>query len=116
MVDAFEDDDLSEDIDTNEELSDDDAARPKISVFAPDLVIMHDKYAYKYSVTANRMLRPKALVRILNKGGKYIFNLGTVNLFEMLILNMFLVVYSYKMEAELIKEMQEAGKSDPSLQ
>ena len=77
---------------------------------------MHDKYAYKYPVGANRSLKPKALMRTLVKGGKYIFNLGTVNFFEMLILNMFLVVYSYKMEAELIMEMQEAGKSDPSLQ
>ena len=86
--------------------------RASMSVFVPDLAILHDKYAYKYSVVDNRYLSPVSLVRILNKGGRYIFNLGLVNYFEMLILNTFLLVYSYKMETELVKEMQEEGKSD----
>ena len=75
---------------------------------------MHDKYAHKYSVVDNRYLSAASLVRILNKGGRYIFNLGLVNYFEMLILNTFLVVYSYQMETELIKDLQEEGKFDPS--
>ena len=101
-----------------EDLTDDEEKerkRPRISVFAPDLVIMHDKYAFKYLVTDNRRLKPISLVRILQKGGKYILNMGIVQIFEMLILNMFLVIYSYKMEAELITDMQEKGKSDTSI-
>ena len=87
-----------------------------LSVFTPDVAIIMDKKAFKYGVSSNRMLRPRSLARVLKKGGRYIFNIGLVQLFEMLILNMFLVIYSYKMETELIKEMQEDGKSDPSLQ
>ena len=70
-----------------------------------DLVIKYDDSSHKYPVTANRKLKPKSLVRVLKKGGRYIFNLGTVNFLEVLILNLFLVVYCYQMETELITEM-----------
>ena len=89
--------------------------RPALSVFTTDLAIAYDESSHKYPVTANRSLKPKSLARVLNKGGRYIFNLGLVNLFEYLILNMFLVIYCYRMEAELIKDMQEEGKSDPTV-
>ena len=89
--------------------------KPGFSIFAPDLVILHEHNTLKYSVTHNRNLTPRSLVAMMDKGGRYIFNLGIVNFFEFLIVNMFLLVYSYQMETELIKEMQEAGKSDPSL-
>ena len=74
---------------------DKDKVRPQISIFAPDVVIKNDAQAYKYCVTDNRSLKPVSLVRTLQKGGRYIINIGAVNLFEMMILNMFLVVYSY---------------------
>ena len=98
-----------------EESETEKSKRPALSIFATDLAIAYDESSHKYPVTANRSLKPKSLVRVLNKGGRYIFNLGIVNLFETLIINMFLVIYCYKMEAELIKEMQEEGKSDVSI-
>ena len=79
--------------------------RPALSIFTTDLVIKYDDSSHKYPVTANRKLKPKSLVRVLKKGGRYIFNLGTVNFLEVLILNLFLVVYCYQMETELITEM-----------
>ena len=69
--------------------------RPALGIFTTDLAIAYDESSHKYPVTANRKLRPKSLVRVLNKSGRYVFNLGTVNLFEVLILNMFLVIYCY---------------------
>ena len=98
-----------------EESEDEKEKRPALSIFTTNLAIAYDESSHKYPVTANRRLRPKSLARVLNKGGRYIFNLGAVNFFEVMILNMFLVVYCYQMEAELVKEMQEEGKSDPSL-
>lgn len=80
------------------------------------MLILHDRNSLKYPVDANRELTPRSLVSVLDKGGRYIFNMGVVQFFEMLILNVYLVVYSYQMETELIKDMQTAGKSDPSLQ
>ena len=78
-------------------------------------MILKDKNSLKYMTSDNRLLSPKALIAVLDKGGRYVVNLGLVNYFEALILNMFLVVYSYQMETDLVKEMQAAGKSDPSL-
>ena len=126
MVDAFdaeqiESEIMSEDLslsDIDQELEDEKAEaekRPAISIFTTDLAIKYDESSHKYPVTANRRLKPKSLVRVLKKGGRYIFNLGSVNFLEVLVLNMFLVVYCYQMETELITEMQEAGKSDATL-
>ena len=126
MVDAYSNDQLESEI-QSEDLSLDDIEqleeeeketqdkRPALSIFTTDLVIKYDESSHKYPVTANRKLKPKSLVRVLRKGGRYIFNLGSVNFFEMLILNLFLVVYCYQMETELITEMQESGKSDATL-
>ena len=122
MVDVYDDDSFGtslEDIELDEEFEESETEkekRPALSIFTTDLAIAYDESSHKYPVTANRRLKPTSLVRVLSKGGRYIFNLGVVNLFEVLILNLFLVVYCYKMEAELIKEMQEEGKSDPSIQ
>ena len=126
MVDAYSADHLeseimSEDLSMSDidQLTEDEKAeaekRPALSIFTTDLAIKYDESSHKYPVTANRKLKPKSLVRVLKKGGRYIFNLGSVNFLEVLILNMFLVVYCYQMETELITEMQEAGKSDATL-
>ena len=69
---------------TDEDDNDKDRVRPQISIFAPDVVIKNDAQAYKYCVTDNRSLKPVSLVRTLQKGGRYIINIGAVNLFNLL--------------------------------
>ena len=47
--------------------------------------------------------------RIFRKAGKYIFQLGVVNFFEQIIVNLFLVIYCFNREREIYEE---AAKSD----
>ena len=47
--------------------------------------------------------------RIFRKAGKYIFQLGMVNFFEQIIINLFLVIYCFNREREIYEE---AAKSD----
>ena len=99
QFDDVDSDDLVKGIDIDayelSESEEEDLIFGKISIFAPDVLILKDKNSLKYLASDNRTLTPKALIAVLDKGGRYIVNLGLVNYFEALILNMFLVVYSY---------------------
>ena len=47
--------------------------------------------------------------RIFRKAGKYIFQLGSVNFLEQIIVNLFLVIYCFTREKEILEE---AAKGD----
>lgn len=47
----------------------------------------------------SRTLQAKALIEVFKKSGSYIFNLGLVNFFEYITINLLVFVFAYNYEA-----------------
>jgi hypothetical protein len=59
------------------------------------LKIEKDVSAFRYEAQHNRRIQQVAIARVFRKAGPYIFNLGLVNFFEFVTVNLLLVVKCY---------------------
>lgn len=55
------------------------------------------------------------MARVFKKAGRYIFNLGFVNFFEYLIVNLLLVIRCYYSELGQLEEVQRSNEQDKKL-
>lgn len=66
-------------------------------------MIVNDAAAqFKYKTKDNRRIQLVAVSRVFEKTGSFIFNLGLVNCFETVIVNLFLMIYTYDREESLL--------------
>jgi len=59
-------------------------------------IIEADLSAFKYEAKDNRRMQQVAIARVFGKTGNFIFNLGFVNFFEFLVVNLLIVVFCFK--------------------
>lgn len=76
------------------------------SMFRHKTIIQNDMEHFKYEAKDNRRISLVAVSRVFKKSGSFIFNLGLVNCFEQVIVNLSLVIYAYKNEDELLQKNQ----------
>lgn len=55
------------------------------------------------------------MARVFKKAGRYIFNLGFVNFFEYLIVNLLLVIRCYYSELDQLEDIQRSNEQDKKL-
>lgn len=59
-------------------------------------IIEADLSAFKYEAKDNRRIQQVAIARVFGKTGNFIFNLGFVNFFEFLVVNLLLLIFCFK--------------------
>ena len=69
------------------------------------LKIEKDLSAFKYEAKDNRRIQQISIARVFKKAGPYIFNLGLVNFFEFIIVNLLLVIRCYWSEVSELEEI-----------
>lgn len=79
------------------------------------LKIEKDLSAFKYEAKDNRRIQQVAIARVFKKAGPYIFNLGLVNFFEFIIVNLLLVIRCYWAELKELEEIQKSSNTHQSL-
>ena len=85
-----------------------------LGYFVPGLRIQDDVDKFRYSVKANRRINQIAVSRVFKKTGNYIFHLGAVNFFELLIINLFLVIHCFYRENQLYRDAMQQGLTQTS--
>ena len=66
-----------------------------MNFFKTNTLIEKDLSAFKYEAKDNRRINSVALSRVFMKTGVYIWNIGLVNFFEYVIINLMLVIYAF---------------------
>jgi hypothetical protein len=71
-------------------------------LFRHQTIIAQDLSHFKYEAKDNRRIQLVAVSRVFEKTGSFIFNLGLVNCFESVIVNLCLLIYAYRREETLL--------------